>query len=192
MKRKTGVVVKVATDFICVRTVNGEFFNLKLQGNTPKIGDIYSGTISIPRPIIIKRLIFIAILAGVIIFGRHIYYYFSSSCSVIISIPPTIQLKVNKWNKIVSAEPTSTSGRKLLSELNLKNLPVTKGLELIVEEATRKNVINKNYIDSGHAITIYISGKTNQAINLTSFQSYTKDRKLNLQINNKGSDYVIE
>lgn len=192
MKRKTGVVVKVDRDFVCVRTVKGEFFNLRLQGGTPKIGDVYSGTILTPRSVVIKRLIFIAVLAGVVIFGRHIYYYFSSSSSVIINMPPTIQLKVNKWNKIVEARPTSTSGRNLIEALDLKNLSINKGLELIVEEATKKNIINKNYIDSGHALTVYISGKGEQTINLTSFRSYARDRKLNLQINNKGSDYKIE
>ena len=192
MKRKTGVVVKVDRDFVCVRTVKGEFFNLRLQGSTPKIGDVYSGTILTPRSVVIRRFIFIAILAGLIIFGRHIYYYFSSSSSVIINMPPTIQLKVNKWNKIVEARPTSTSGRNLIKELHLKNLSVNKGLELIVEEATKKDIINKNYIDSGHALTVYISGKGEQTINLTSFKSYARDRKLNLQINNKGSDYKIE
>lgn len=192
MKKKTGVVVKVDRDFVCVRTVKGEFFNLRLQGNPPKIGDIYSGTILIPRSVVIRRLIFIGVLALIMIFGRHIFFYFSSSTSVIISIPPTIQLKVNKWNKIVDAKPTSSTGRNLIQGLDLKNLSVTKGLEIIVEEATKKNIINKNYVDSGHTITVYISGKGDHFVNLTSFESFTKDRKLNLQINDKGSNYIVE
>lgn len=192
MKRKTGVVVKIDRHFVCVRTVKGEFFNLKLQGNAPKIGDIYSGTILTPRPVVIRRLIFIGILAVAAIFGRHIYYYFTPSSSVIISIPPTIQLKVNKWNKIVKARPTSTSGRNLIKELDLKDVSINKALELIIEEATKKDIINKNYIDSEHSLTIYISDHGEQTINLTSFKSYARDRKLNLKINDNGSDYIIE
>lgn len=190
MKRKTGVVVKVDKDYICVRTIKGEFLNLKPQSITPNIGDIYSGPLATPKGLIKRRILFIFILVVMAFIGRSLYQYFTPSASVILTIPPTIQVKVNKWNKIVEAKPTSTSGRNLLKPLDLKHKNLDKGLELIIEEAKNANIVSKNYIESNHVLTIYISSKDNQDINLTNFKSYIKDRKIKYQINNNGSDMI--
>ncbi|MGY0374027.1 anti-sigma-I factor RsgI family protein [Clostridium sp. JNZ J1-5] len=192
MKRKTGVVVKVDKDYVCVRTVKGEFFNLKRQSYTPNIGDIYSGALLTPKATVVRRIIGLAIIGLIILFGSNIYYFFTPSASVVLTIPPTIQLKVNKWNKIVSIKPTSTSARNLVAPIKLKNKSIDKGLELIVEEAKKQNIINKNYIDSENMLTIYIAANDDEAIQLINFKSYLKDRKINYRINNNGSEHLVD
>jgi len=194
MKRKTGVVVKVDKEYICVRTVKGEFYNLKPQENTPKIGDIYSSTIATPKKLAVRRIVFLSIIAILILVGMNIYRYFSSSASVVLSIPPTIQLKINKWNKVIAVTPTSTPGRTLVANLDLKGNSLEKALQLILEEAKNKNIINKNYIEGEGSLTIYITNKTktHQAINLTNLKSYLKDRKIKYLINNDGQDMISD
>jgi len=194
MKRKTGVVVKVDKEYICVRTIKGEFYNLKPQENTPKIGDIYSSTLATPKKLAVRRIVFLSIIAISILLGINIYRYFSSSASVVLSIPPTIQLKINKWNKVISVTPTSTPGRTLVANLDLKGNSLDKALQLILEEAKNKNIINKNYIEGEGVLTIYITNKstTHQAIDLTNLKSYLNDRKIKYLINNDGQDMISD
>lgn len=194
MKLKTGVVVKVDTEYICVRTVKGEFYNLKPKEDTPKIGDIYSGTLATPKRLALRRIIFLSVIAVLVLVGMSIYRYFSVSASVVVSIPPTVQLKVNKWNKVISVTPTSTPGRNLVVNLDLKGKSLENALQSIMEEAKNQNIINKNYIAGESVLTIYITYKTNtnQAINLANIESYLKDRKIKYLINNNGQDMISD
>ncbi|KOA18999.1 hypothetical protein CLHOM_27390 [Clostridium homopropionicum DSM 5847] len=194
MKRKTGVVVKVAKEYICVRTVKGEFYNLKPQENTPKIGDIYSSILATPKRLAVRRIIILSLITVLILVSMNIYRYFSSSASVVVSIPPTIQLKINKWNKVISVTPTSTPGRNLVERLDLKGASLEKAIQLILEEAKNKNIINKNYIEGEGSLTIYITNKTKkqQDMNLTNLKNYLKDRKIKYLINNDGQDMISD
>lgn len=190
MKKITGVVVKVDKNYVCVRTVRGEFYNLKLQDHVPKIGDIHSAPIATSNSTAIKRLIFIGTIVILFFFGKNIYNYFAPSTTIIVNIPPTIQLKVNKWDKIVDVKATRSSGRDLIKSINLKNKSIDKGLELIFEEAKRKSIIDKNYTDNNGVITIYIPDKDGQDIDLSSFIKYAKERKVDCQVNYDGTDLL--
>ncbi|KYH29653.1 MULTISPECIES: anti-sigma-I factor RsgI family protein [Clostridium] len=188
MKTKTGVVVKVDKNYVCVRTIHGEFYNLKLQNYVPNIGDIYSGPIATPNSV--KHAIFIAVIALLILFGRNIYNCFAPSTTVIVRIPPTLQLKVSNWNRIVSVKPIRSSGRTLIESLNLKNKSLDKGLEMIFNEAKNQDIINQTYIDNNGTITIYISGKNKKNIDLSTFVKYANERKVDCQINYDGTDLL--
>lgn len=190
MKRKTGVVVKIAKNYICVRTVKGEFYNLKLQGYTPKIGDIYSGPIVSSQSKSIKLILVIVFLAIVFVLGKNIYTYFTPSSSVIINLSPTIQIKLNKWDKIIDIKSQNSSGRKILESINLKNKSINNGLQMIFDKAKEINIINKKYIDRGKSITIFVSIKDSSTSypDLSTFKKYTEARNISCNINYDGED----
>lgn len=194
MKQKTGVVVKVDKEYICVRTIKGEFYNLKPKENTPRIGDIYSGVLATPKRLAVRRIIFLSVIVVLVLAGMNIYRYFSVSASVVISIPPTIQLKINKWNKVISVTPTSTPARTLVQNIDLKGNSLEKAIQSILEEAKNKNIINKNYIEGEGSLTIYMTNKTKtqQDIDLTNLKGYLKDRKIKYLINNDGEDMISD
>ena len=75
MKRKTGVVIKVFKNYVSIKTVNGEIFNVKIKDYTPNVGDIYSGNIVHNNSKALKRLIAFAILIISVVFCRNIYIY---------------------------------------------------------------------------------------------------------------------
>lgn len=194
MKRKTGVVVKIAKNHICVRTVKGEFYNLKLQGYMPEIGDIYSAPIVTSRSKSTKLILLIISFSIIFVLGKNIYDYFTPSSSVIINISPTIQIKLNKWNKIINIKSQNSSGRKLISSVKLKNKSINRGLQLIFDKAKETNIINKKYMDRGKSITIFVSTK-NDSISypdLSPFKEYTKDRNILCNINYDGEDKLKE
>lgn len=192
MKRKTGVVVQVERNLVSVRTVQGEFFNLRLQGEAPNIGDIYTAPIAISNSDIIKKLTFIGVIVLILVVGKIIYNHFAPSATVIVNIPPTMQLKVNQWDKIVEAKATRPAGRKLLDSINLKNKSLNKGLEILFEEAKNKKFIDDSYIESNGKITIYISGDNIEDINLFNFVKYARERRVSCQVNYDGIDPTLK
>lgn len=186
MKKATGVVIKVYDKYVCVRTVNGELINVKLKDYTPNIGDIYTGIIY-NNSILTAGGILIACIIVVILLGQNIYYYFTPSATVIVDIPPTIQLKVNKWDKIIDVKTFKLSAQKLVKPIKLKNTSINKGLEAIITEAKNQKAINDIHIKDKQPITIYISNKDNRIIDLVEFDNYMKHQELEYQINNNGT-----
>ncbi|MCY6484839.1 hypothetical protein OW763_10850 [Clostridium aestuarii] len=186
MKKKTGVVVKVEKNYICIRSVHGQFINLKIKNYTPNIGDIYTGTPYKPKSVTIARVVFILFLIGLIVLGRNIYYYFVPSATIIIKISPTVQIKTNKWDKIISVNGVKRSGKALLENIKIKNKNINEGLELIINEAKSKKIIDEKYIKNKNIITIYISSDNNKFVDLSSFEKFTHNSKLKYQINNNG------
>lgn len=187
MKKATGVVIKVYDKYVCVRTVNGELINVKLKDYTPNIGDIYTGIIY-NNSILTAGGILIACIIVVILLGQNICYYFTPSATVIVDIPPTIQLKVNKWDKIIDVKTFKLSAQKLVKPIKLKNTSINKGLEAIITEAKNQKAINDIHIKDKQPITIYISNKDNRIIDLVEFDNYMKHQELEYQINNNGTE----
>lgn len=186
MKKATGVVIKVYDKYVCVRTVNGDLINVKLKDYTPNTGDIYTGIIY-NNSILTAGGILIACIIVVILLGQNIYYYFTPSATVIVDIPPTIQLKVNKWDKIIDVKTFKLSAQKLVKPIKLKNTSINKGLETIITEAKNQKAINDIHIKDKQPITIYISNKDNRIIDLVEFDNYMKHQELEYQVNNNGT-----
>ncbi|KEH98285.1 anti-sigma-I factor RsgI family protein [Clostridium massiliodielmoense] len=190
MKRKTGVVIKVCKNYVSIKTVNGEIFNVKIRDYTPNIGDIYSGNITYQNPKVLRRIIALLIVIIAIVFCRNVYTYHAPKAVITINIPPTIQLKVNNWNKVVNVSATKENGRNLLIGLKLKNLNLNNALEKIIDTAKEKNIINDKYLkNKDNSIIIYTS-TNNDSMDLSSFEKYLKDRKLRYKINYNGSDRI--
>lgn len=187
MKKATGVVMKVYNKYVCVRTIRGEFINVKLKGYTPNIGDIYTGIIYNGGSTLAAGGILVACIIAVILLGQNIYYYFKPSATVIVDIPPTIQLKINKWDKIIDVKTFKSSSKKLVEPLEIKNTYINKGLEAIITEAKNKKVINDKHIKDKRPITIYISNKDNRIIDLVEFDNFMKHQELKYQVNNNGT-----
>ncbi|KGM96478.1 hypothetical protein Z968_06110 [Clostridium novyi A str. 4552] len=190
MKRKTGVVIKVCKNYVSIKTVNGEIFNVKIKDYTPNVGDIYSGNITYQNPKALRRIIALVIIIIAIVFCRNVYTYHAPKAVITINIPPTIQLKVNNWNKVVNVSATKENGRNLLIGLKLKNLTLNNALEKIIDTAKEKDIINDKYLkNKDNSIIIYTS-TNNDSMDLSSFEKYLKDRKLRYKINYNGSDRI--
>lgn len=187
MKKATGVVMKRYDKYVCVRTIRGEFINVKLNSYTPNVGDIYTGIIYKGNAPLAVSGIFVACIIAVILLGQNIYYYFTPSATVIVDIPPTIQLKINKWDKITDVKTFRLSSKKLVESLKIKNTPINTGLAAIITEAKNQKAINDNHIKDKQPITIYISNKDNRVIDLVEFDNFMKHQELKYQVNTNGT-----
>lgn len=192
MKSSAGIVMNVEKKQAIIMTNNGEFLKVKIGKNKPNIGEIYSGEIIKEMPFY-KYAAIAASLAFILLFSGVSYAYYIPSASVIIDINPSIKLQINRWDKIIKSIPLNKDGEKILSSLNIKNKSLNDGLNLIVEEAKKDNFINDDYIKNGSTIQLTIDNKKGKTLNLSKFESYSKQNNLNVKIttseeNNRNKD----
>lgn len=192
MKSSTGVIMQLNKQHAFVMTSTGEFLKLKLNKNSPKIGEEYTGEVVKDTPFY-KYALTAATLTFLFLFSSTAYAYYTPVASVVVNINPSIKLDLNKWNRIIKSTPLNQDGKKVLSELKVQNKSLNDGLNSIVVQAKKDNFINLEYVESGKTITIDISSsKSIKDFNLSRFEESIKSGNINLKIttseNNKTYD----
>lgn len=182
---KTGRVLYVKDNYACIRTVKGEFYQLKIKGEAPKVGDIYRGAPD-------KNMLtyFILGLSAFLIaaIGVFCIVFFTPSDSIILDADCTYKIKINRFNYVISCTSTSEKGYKLLSSIDIENSPLDDSLcNILCISLKHKSIKNSNDIKPD--LTLYISGKTEPDIN--SFRNYALSNNLRLSINYNGSDLSL-
>ncbi|SHH99604.1 anti-sigma-I factor RsgI family protein [Clostridium grantii] len=133
-------------------------------------------------PIAIALLIILATIGS-------IYFYFKPSSTIILDIPPRIQLKVNKFNRVVSFEPLRADGKELADNLDLNNSILEDALKEIILSCEKETLISEDYYSFQKAINLFISSDKNNLINVDNFKEFMFSKKLKLIINQNGYDY---
>jgi hypothetical protein len=183
MKSSTGVVMQLEKKHAFIMTSTGEFLKVMLDGRAPNIGEVYSGKLAKTIPFY-KYTAVAASMLFVLLSGGISYAYYTPTASIEVNINPSIELKVNRWDKILKSVPLNSDGEKVLSTLNIKNKTLNDGLDLIIEEAKKDNFINESYIESGKVITVSVKdNKLDKKLDLSKFEAYAKKNNLNIKIN---------
>lgn len=163
-------------------TSSGQFLKLKIGRLKPAVGEFYTGELVKATPFY-KYAAAAASLAFVLFSGTATYAYYTPTSSVVVDINPSIELKLNKWNRIIKAIPLNGDGEKVLNSLNVKHKSVNDGLDSIIEEAKKDNFINDDYIKSGKIITVSVEGDDSEnKLNLSEFTDYAKKNNLKVDI----------
>lgn len=183
---KTGLVIKVERNTAILLSSTGEFVKVNYSKNPPKVGETYTGTIK-KEFNYIKYMSTAIILFIIIMCSGGAYAYSIPVATVQVNINPSLELKVNGFNRIIKTSPKNIDGEKLLKNLKLENKNIDDALILVVDEAKKDNFINTSYISEGKTISVKISAKnTNKTINITGFEEYISRIKINTSINNNG------
>lgn len=212
MPNKTGIVLEIKNKKACILTSEGEFAKVKIIGDSPLIGSTYTGLLESKLPF----HKYIAAAACFILFislGSTAYAYYTPTTSIVVDINPALELKVNKWNRIIKTAALNKDGEQMLASLNIKNKTLDEGLSMIVEEAENENFINESNKDNVNiSLSITPLDKTSKTtetnkpsgdspkkssedktprdgseklLDLPKFESKLKEKNLNAEINNK-------
>jgi hypothetical protein len=115
-----------------------------------------------------------------------LHVFFTPTSFVVIDANASINLKVNRWNKIIDASSLSTNGGNILSVSKLKYKDINDGLTLILSTAEEYNYVNSvSNNEQNKQISIFISGNN---VDISKFSNLVKSRKLDLQLNENGDD----
>ncbi len=136
-----------------VLTPDGQFLEHQYYGEPPEIGEEielrlqskwdYWGFVRIAALFVIIVIPFLALQP---LFTPDIFAY------VTVDINPSIELAIDKNEKVISVTPLNDEGKELITKINLKNTPLTKAIELITETA-----IQEKYIATDRENTVFIS-----------------------------------
>lgn len=130
-------------------------------------------------------LLTISILVILVLMVTYYLYSYSSSL-VIINVGTSINLKVNKWSRVVDVSSITSDGNNIVNSKNVKNKNINDALIIILSNAEANNYINpldKNELKQ--RIAVFISGDT---LDLSKFSDEVKSKKLNLKINENGTE----
>lgn len=191
---RSGIVMKIDKKAAFLMTSSGEFVKVKISGKAPEIGEDYAGSVVVKTNIfkhaaIAASLMFLFITGG----GAYAYAYYTPVTSVVVDINPSIELKANRFDKVIKANPLNEDAKVILSEVDLKNQTLDNALNLIVQESKEHNYINDAYIESGKAITVKIDSKNkNKHFELPKFEQYVNDNDLKVKIKEKGTTVELK
>lgn len=189
MSTRSGIVMKIENSTLYLMTSEGEFVKVKLnkKNSLPMIGSEYCGEVI--RTSFIKTKVFkYASAACLMIFtlfgGSGAYAYYKPVSTITISANPSIELKSNRWGKVISANPINENGKKILQEISLKNKTVDDALLLVLDQSKKDKFIDDNYVKNNNTVQISIKGKEPS---LASFEKKINEDTLSVKIDNNGT-----
>ena len=180
MNSRTGIVMEIKYRKACIMTPDGEFTEVKIGNTIPSIGSTYTGVIE-------KKLPFykyVAAAACLVLFtsiGSGAYAYYTPTTSVVVSINPALELKLNRWNKIIKTIALNEDGNKLANSIDIENKDIDTGLSMILEEAEREHFINENDAKE-QKISLNITSSKDISLALPKFEEKASSKKLNVKI----------
>jgi hypothetical protein len=180
---KSGIVLQTYKNTAAIMTEDGQFIRVKIKNTMPQKGEIYSGEIYKKNPAY-KHSLVAAIISFLVLLSGGMYTYYEPAAELTISINPSVQITLNRWNRIIDFTPLNDDGEKILLSLKLSNKTLDEGLILIVDQAKADNYINEEYIKSNKTISIHITEDKKGNIDLAKFEELIETKHLNMEVIN--------
>lgn len=131
----------------------------------------------------IKLILSIILITLILIIIGAYYIYSTPFTSVIIEANSSVNLKLNRWNKVVKISALDTNGSTILADSNLKYKSIDDALIIIINKAEANDFIKSASEEKRSSVTIYISGNS---LNLPNFYNEAKNKTYDVQINENG------
>lgn len=171
--------MEIKNKYAYILTPNGEFVKVKIKGSVPSIGSTYSGQPSSKLPLS-KYTSIAACLILFFSFSGAAYAYYTPVTSLVLKSNPSIELKINRWNKIIKTLPLNDTGKNILNSVNIKNKSVNEGLNIILNEADKENFF-KNEPDK--KISLDVNSDRNLDLNINELENKLKEKNFELEVN---------
>ncbi|HEY5588037.1 MAG TPA: hypothetical protein VIK86_03670 [Candidatus Paceibacterota bacterium] len=180
---KTGIVMCITNKKAGIMTTSGEFVYIKTSNVLPNIGEVHTGELYKKTLFNYKYFITAASLMFILISSASAYAYYTPVTTIVLNINPSVSLKANRWNKIISFKALNSEGSLILNNIKLKNKSIDTGLELIVKEAKTENFINDKYVTDKKIISVDIISNLENSIDISNFKNIIDSNYLNIKIN---------
>lgn len=116
--------------------------------------------------------------------GVGTYAYYTPTSTVTINMDPSIEFKLNRWNRVISSNALNADGEKILSAIKIKNKPIDDVLIMVINQVKQDKYINDVYTNMGKTITINIVGRE---VILSSLEKELAKNNINVKIDSNGS-----
>lgn len=163
---KTGIVMEIKNGKAAVLKTGGRFVTVKAQSHW-NVGDVVmvaaEKNIRHIRSLCTVAACFL-FFCSVSLFGYRTYY--SEAAIVSLDVNPSIELKSNRFDRIISAEAFNEEGELILQQINLKNKKVDNALLELFAGQLSDYVLLNNYI----ILTVQSDNKKRESMLLKQLQ----------------------
>ncbi|AKA68589.1 anti-sigma-I factor RsgI family protein [Clostridium scatologenes] len=189
MESKKGIVISVEKKFVSILTCDGEFLNVYIdkERNIPNIGEEYEGLFTKKGTLSSNLFKYVAacLIFFMILSGGSAYAYYTPVSTIVVNITASLEMKLNRWDRVIDVKALNEDGVKLLKEINIKNNVADKALMEILERSEKDKFINEEYTKENKIVTLNIEGKKD--VDLSGFKKEIDKEKLNLRIDKNGT-----
>lgn len=119
-----------------------------------------------------KYLVSVFACAALLFIGGH-WLYFTPTVEISIDINPSIELEINRFDKIISLESYNADGQELIKTLNVKFKDYSEAMNQIFRSEDIISLLKKDEIMT---IAVIGSGNTQSEKVLSNLQSYTEEK----------------
>ncbi|MCX7922880.1 MAG: anti-sigma factor domain-containing protein [Clostridia bacterium] len=149
-----GIVVDIADKYAVILDKQGSFIKIKNTGNL-KIGyEVEAPSVATLNISAFNRIASIAAVFLIILgLGYGVYSYNQPFSYVDIDINPSIELTINRYDRIIKAEAINNDGKVLLNAGSYKNKGIEDGIETLLEAAAKNGYIKS---DSENAVVFTV------------------------------------
>ncbi|MFA9396870.1 MAG: anti-sigma factor domain-containing protein [Clostridiaceae bacterium] len=181
---KTGLVVKVDRKIAILMTSTGEFEKVKMIGTT-NIGELYTGKTVKDRNYS-RYLVAAILMLFIMVSGGGAYAYYTPVATLEVSINPSIEIKLNRFSRIIKIKALNDDGEILVKNLDINNNNVDEGLTKVLEKAEKDNFIDEDYIEGGNTIKVQVKSEKSLKINVEKFKEFVDKKNIDTEITVNG------
>lgn len=153
MKAQTGIVMKIEKNTAVVMKNGGEFVSIPVRQGW-KTGEV----IVLPEKRRSIRPLYTAAACLALVFtlgAGSFHYYYAQTSLVSIDVNPSIELGINRFNRVVETRALNPEGEQILAEQSLKNLPWQEAVDTIMGAEEMEG-----YFRSASDIVVTVYAKT--------------------------------
>lgn len=166
---KTGIVMEIRQSKAIIMGQGGEFFSVTAHSSW-RVGD----TVPIEKKSY-SRKTFLAIAASFLLILLTGLYsgnlYFTEVSFLSMDINPSIEIGINRFNRVISVNARNEEGMAILDMIHLKNLKYEEAINLLL-----KNEMINSYISANAFVyfTLQSEDKEQERIMLNQVETYKK------------------
>lgn len=179
---RKGLVMEKQKNTAVIMSQNGKFYEVYTGHTAVDIGEEYTGRVKGHNSFYKSMVMAASILFMILACGTAAYAYYSPYSEIVVDINPSIQLKTNVFDRIISSKGLNKDGQRILGEVKLRNKTINAGLSSIVEQSKKDNFINNDYTQNGNEVKIQIYSKKQSPPNLSQFKNYVFKNGLNVSV----------
>lgn len=166
---KTGIVLELKNGKAIIMKNNGEFISVPCQNGWKK-GDVVQ--LNNNRRI---SLHFIYTLAACFVLTLLLGFsasqiYFTQTTLISIDVNPSIEISLNRFNKVISTKSMNQEGAEILSLVKLFNQDYSNAFNLIIDTEKKEGYFNKN---RNIVVSVFARDKKKQTATLDEIKAKT-------------------
>jgi hypothetical protein len=143
-----GIVMEVKQKSAIIMTSDGDFLNVRKPSSTIQVGEEITSAVIESTPAFNWR--YAAAAAAIILLLLPFMYFrqaYATVAYVNVDINPSLEIGINKYNKVSTVYALNSDGEALLNTMSLKGLDINSAIGLVISEAKAKNFIRDDKLN---------------------------------------------